>query len=169
MGNFSWDCNVCGRSLRGSRINRAVAKKAWGCDAVLVPSRGERMEGDYDGYGRVGGTPIPDAWDDEYGPYLRREIQQARERLDRLAGTEAAAPFDVEVRPDDPPFLVEMRSFLRNLRDERARSLAESEARLKKIEPTEVQFTAYHRRCWEAAGRPSFRGQSPRSLDQGNW
>jgi hypothetical protein len=166
MGNFSWDCNVCGRSLRGTTTNPVVRSKAWGGDAVLVPNRGDRLEGDYDGYGRVGGTPILDEWDDDEGPYLRSEIQRTR---DQLADPDLTPVGGYEARPEDSPALAEARTFLRSLRDSREQSIARMEARLKEIEPTEIQFTAYHRRCWEGAGRPGFRGQSPGSRDQGNW
>ena len=50
---------------------------------------------------------------------------------------------------------------------EAARMVDEDAATLAEIEARVVYFTAYHRRCWESAGRPGFQGQSPRARDQG--
>jgi len=57
MGFFSWICKVCGESLK-SPYNLMEETK-WKNSAIVLLPEGVRMQGAYDGYGRLDGERIP--------------------------------------------------------------------------------------------------------------
>lgn len=52
MGFFSWECKGCGHSIRSHHSTNATS--AWMSKVVVVFADGDRVSGEYDGYGRVG-------------------------------------------------------------------------------------------------------------------
>lgn len=52
MGFFSWNCPCCGHSIRHK--GATVAQSAWLAQAVVVFANGDRVSGEYSGYGEVG-------------------------------------------------------------------------------------------------------------------
>lgn len=58
MGFFSWDCKSCERPLLGPGALDRDGTNAWMQQAVALSKRGDRMHGDYDGYGRLDGVDI---------------------------------------------------------------------------------------------------------------
>lgn len=81
MGFFSWDCEVCGHPMLCD--GAATEGNDWMTDVVVMEKNGSRLMGEYDGYGRVGGSSINwdsgqpqcyhhDCWEDvgkpEYNP-----------------------------------------------------------------------------------------------------
>jgi len=55
MGFFSWDCQKCGKS---ARCQMAVGETAQSfmSDVVVFFENGDRITGEYDGYGNIGGS-----------------------------------------------------------------------------------------------------------------
>ncbi len=51
MGFFSVDCPGCGHSIRPHAATREESR--WMCDAVGLSGDGDRVGGEYDGYGRI--------------------------------------------------------------------------------------------------------------------
>ena len=162
MGMFSWDCKVCGKAMRRA-WNGPSGPEAWREDVVCVPSRGDPMLGAYDGYGGIDGVTIPWLEDIEEADDARESLALARRyvedmrRLDALMGEVNAALVAAGRTPES----------YENGAGDAAREVDASAATLAEIEARVVYFTAYHRRCWESAGRPGFQGQSTRSRDQG--
>ena len=59
MGFFSWNCKECGKSIRSPY---SVDKNTdWMADAVALLKNGSVIIGEYDGYGRIGGTDLADS------------------------------------------------------------------------------------------------------------
>ena len=52
MGFFSWNCRVCGKSVRSTYSTDE--SDAWMREVVAIESDGSIVRGEYDGYGRVG-------------------------------------------------------------------------------------------------------------------
>lgn len=52
MGFYSWNCPCCGNSIRSRHSTNATS--AWMSKVVVVFADGDRVSGEYDGYGRVG-------------------------------------------------------------------------------------------------------------------
>lgn len=53
MGFFSWDCEHCGKSAR-CQMAVSDTKLSFQSDVVICFANGDRVSGEYDGYGRVG-------------------------------------------------------------------------------------------------------------------
>ena len=53
MGMFSWDCSRCGHPLLGPAALDPDGMNAWMGDSVALSKRGDRIVGEYDGYGRL--------------------------------------------------------------------------------------------------------------------
>jgi hypothetical protein len=53
MGNFSYSCGVCSQEVLHGHIPGYSKFK----QAIVMWSNGDRMSGEYDGYGRIGGGP----------------------------------------------------------------------------------------------------------------
>lgn len=165
MGQFSWDCHVCSKSMRrmwpGSKPRDAYRE-----DVVLVPETGDRMEGKYDGYGRVDDVRIPETWDKSGVDVvvLLGKIA-ADERQARELRAEADECWEEAKRSGRDTY----KRLSTTYHD--AASLLETKIKhdrwMVDYAKEDVRFTAYHRRCWEDAGRPGFREQSRRSEDQG--
>jgi hypothetical protein len=58
MGLFSFNCKVCGKSIKSVHTNAP----SWQQQAVIVIPTGRVMRGSYDGYGRVNGEDVPMTW-----------------------------------------------------------------------------------------------------------
>lgn len=169
MGCFSWDCIVCRRSLRGAKASRRRPGEAWASDVVLVPERGEPMAGEYDGYGRVAGVPMPESWGTMESDELRFDIERSRQQLARFDAVAGPAPAEGEGEGEADSRVDSLRKILADIRANTLAAIERCTASLREAEAAEVRFSAYHQRCWEQAGRPGFGGQSPRSRDQGLW
>lgn len=61
MGFFSWNCRGCEHPLLSRWATDGA--NAWMQQAVVVEAEGRVLEGEYDGYGRVGDWPL------RYGPW----------------------------------------------------------------------------------------------------
>lgn len=161
MGNFSWDCKACGASLH--RAWRKRDPLAWQEDALLFAANGVTAEGKYNGYGKIGEFQIPEEWMHDDIAFWTRSIEQ-REELDRMTSEHDAllarcdallAEHGAAPPPREPRAVVD------------PADRVDSHAELAKALVENIRFTVYHRRCWEAAGRPGFAGQSKQSEDQG--
>lgn len=53
MGNYSWDCKACNRSIREHSSPVVAGPDGWMNKAVAVFSDSSVMRGDYDGYGHL--------------------------------------------------------------------------------------------------------------------
>ena len=58
MGFFSWDCKRCDHPLLGPAGLDPDGKNAWMQKGVALTKRGDRILGDYDGYGRLDDVDI---------------------------------------------------------------------------------------------------------------
>jgi len=67
MGFFSWNCRGCGHPML-SDFSATPGVNAWMKDVVIIEESGRRLEGRYDGHGRVDGEDIdwergqPECW-----------------------------------------------------------------------------------------------------------
>ena len=67
MGFFSWNCKGCSKSIKAPYD---VPKEiAWQNDAVCLTADGDRLMGEYNGYGEVGGREV---YDDDIEMWHRR-------------------------------------------------------------------------------------------------
>lgn len=60
MGFFSWDCRRCGHPLLGPAGLDPDGTNDWMMDGVALSKRGDRIFGEYDGYGRLDGLELLD-------------------------------------------------------------------------------------------------------------
>lgn len=173
MGNFSWDCVVCNKSMR-HMWQDSGKHLAWRQDVVIFAADGTRVEGAYTGYGGVvlaGGTTFmfPETWDYENLVFWNAIADEAetnarngREMIDAMSR-------DIDESKDDEmtrivgPFLVKDRE--RQI--EREATAIRDRERANAMAAKTVAFTAYHRRCWKRAGQPGFTVQSKHSEDGG--
>lgn len=58
MGFFSYNCNGCGHPLLSAYATDR--ENAWMQQAVALSANENRLVGEYDGYGRIGGNEIDD-------------------------------------------------------------------------------------------------------------
>lgn len=162
MGNFSWDCALCGASMHHAWEGPSDPD-AWQEDVLLFAANGVTAEGKYDGYGRIGGFTIPEAWAHDDIAFWTHSIKQ-REEMDRRDAvvdqllSEVAA---ILAKHGEPALIREPRTQTPDP------DPIDPHAELAKAMVENIRFTVYHRRCWEAAGRPGFAGQSKCSEDQG--
>lgn len=56
MGFFSWQCPTCDHSIR--HRGACAPSSKWLSEAVAVYPNGDRISGEYDGYGRIGGRDV---------------------------------------------------------------------------------------------------------------
>lgn len=52
MGMYSWECPACRHSIRATCATNETSH--WLCEAVVVMDDGQRLIGEYDGYGGIG-------------------------------------------------------------------------------------------------------------------
>jgi hypothetical protein len=62
MGFFSWNCRHCGDSLVSHHAVSPGHPRFWQVAAVAVRKDGGVLEGDYDGYGRIGDVDLMQPW-----------------------------------------------------------------------------------------------------------
>jgi len=162
VGNFSWDCPLCGASLH--RAWRKPDPDAWQENALLFAANGVKAQGKYNGYGKIGRFQIPDAWmhDDIafWTHAIKQDEEMARQSAEHdalLAEVDALLAKYGEAVPPRPP---------REPRPVNPDPI-DAHAELAKALVENIRFTVYHRRCWKAAGKPGFAGQSKWSEDQG--
>ena len=67
MGFLSWDCPCCDHSIRHPGAVSAVSR--WMSHAVAVFPNGDRISGEYNGFGSIGS--YEDAFDDNLAVYHR--------------------------------------------------------------------------------------------------
>lgn len=160
MGYFSYDCLLCGASMHAS--DGPNDPEAWREDVLLFAADGTTAEGAYDGAGGIGAFQIPQAWLHDDIVFWTLAIQRdeefersRREHDELLAHADALiAKYGGTVPSREP-------------RAPREPSSVDAHEALARAKVENVRFTVYHRRCWEAAGRPGFAGQSRWSEDQG--
>lgn len=160
MGQFSWDCHVCGASLHHA-WKGPKERNAWQMKALLFAANGFMAEGDYDGYGRIGDFQIPKEWmfdDVTFWTHMAEEADR-----NAIQADETFALFEETDRLlGRPP------GSHRILNGDHYREAAARDREyLEKARQESVDFTVYHRRCWKKAGKPGFQGRSRMSEDQG--
>ena len=99
----SWLCIGCQESLR-SHLS-TMPKSRWMTDAVLLFEDGDRVSGEYDGYGRVGAKLDPDGLRDSVFCVYHRACWEALGRPTFVAPSARAADqgyFVGEFHPSEP-------------------------------------------------------------------
>ena len=59
MGFFSWNCRCCQNSIRSRASTRTESR--WMEEVVVLTPNGDRLSGEYDGYGRVNDRSVGDS------------------------------------------------------------------------------------------------------------
>lgn len=160
MGYFSYDCLLCGASMHAS--DGPDDPEAWREDVLLFAANRTTAEGAYDGAGGIGEFQIPPEWlhdDIAFWTLMiqrNEELERSRREHDALMAHADALilKYSGEVMPREP-------------RPPEVPSEVDDHAQLARSLVENIRFSVYHRRCWEAAGRPGFAGQSKWSEDQG--
>lgn len=131
---------------------------------MLFAANGVTARGKYNGYGKIGRFQIPQEWmHDDIALYTHLVASYEKMIVDHRAFEESMAQagallakYDPEHVPYVPKGTADLEAQLADVRAQLAKAMVEN-----------IRFTVYHRRCWEAAGRPGFAGQSRPSEDQG--
>ncbi len=164
MGMFSWDCHCCGRSLRNAWGGKHDPEQ-WRAEVVVVAQDGTLRQGRYNGYGAIGRWKMPQAWGRDDAHQWVFEAEHSEQRAHELRETVASF---AEMPASENPAVDRALHLLRESLAHYEESAATARALAAKCIEATVVFTAYHRRCWEHAGRPGFQGQSKCSEDQGS-
>lgn len=166
MGMFSWDCHECGHPMLASRATNRVNQ--WMTDCVVITRTGRVVEGGYDGYGRLYGEDIrPESpvWHDDLqrAKYLLRMVVKGAKLNDLPAGTE---PHWMDAGKEKVSFCGKW-----NLKEDLIKFVDKVDGAPEREDHSWDRLLAYHRACWEVAGKPrrkpTKKRQSLSSADQG--